>query len=85
MSVLAQYRSKENSGPGGIKAIYAAQLPIPGTGTYTVLSLTRTSKGLIGAPGEIAVSKTSPIPNVGQRPPDIATDTARPSAATWRC
>ncbi len=76
MSVLAQYRSKENSGPGGIKAIYAAQLPIPGTGTYTVLSLTKTSKGLIGAPGEIAVTKTSPIPNVGQRPPDIATDTA---------
>ncbi|HWE58062.1 MAG TPA: hypothetical protein VG228_00070, partial [Solirubrobacteraceae bacterium] len=28
MSVLPQYRSKENSGPGGIKAIYAAQLPI---------------------------------------------------------
>ena len=76
MSVLAQYRSKENSGPGGITAIYAAQLPIPGTGTYTVLSLSKTSKGFIGAPGEIAVSKTSPIPNVGQRPPDIATDTA---------
>jgi hypothetical protein len=75
MSVLPQYRSKENSGPGGIKAIYAAQLPIPGTGTYTVLSLTKTSKGLIGAPGEIAVSRTSPIPNVGQRPPGIATDT----------
>ncbi len=75
MSVQPQFRSKQNSGPGGIKAIYASQLPIPGTGTFTVLSLTRTKKGLIGAPGEIAVTKTSPIPNVGQRPPDIATDT----------
>ncbi len=75
MTVAPQFRSKQNSGPGGIRAIYAAQIPIPGTGTYTVLSITRTPKGLIGAPGEIAVAKSSPIPNVGQRPPDIATDT----------
>ena len=75
MSVEPQFRSKQNSGPGGIKAIYAAQVPVPSAGTFTVLSLTRTKKGLIGAPGEIAATKTSPIPNVGQRPPDIATDT----------
>ncbi len=75
MSVSPQYRSKENSGPGGIKAIYAAQLPIPGAGTFAVLSITRAHKGLIGAAGEIAVSKSSPIPNVGQRAPDVATDT----------
>ena len=75
MTVAPQYRSKQNSGPGGIKAIYAAQLPIPSAGTFDVLSITRTKKGEIGATGEIAVAKTSPIPNVGQRPPDIATDT----------
>jgi hypothetical protein len=76
MSVPPQYRSKQNSGPGGIKAIYATELPLPRAGTYTVLALTRTSRGLIGSPGEIAVAKSSPIPDVGQRPPDIATDTA---------
>jgi hypothetical protein len=75
MTVAPQFRSKQNSGPGGIRAIYAAQIPIPGTGTYTVLAITRTPKGLIGAPGEVAVAQSSPIPNVGQRPPDIATDT----------
>ena len=75
MTVAPQYRSKQNSGPGGIKAIYAAQLPIPSAGTFDVLSITRTRKGEIGATGEIAVAKTSPIPDVGQRPPDIATDT----------
>jgi hypothetical protein len=69
-------RSKQNAGPGGLQAIYAAQLPIPKAGTYTVLALSRTNKGLIGSPGEIAVAKSSPIPAVGQRPPDIATDTA---------
>ncbi|MGI8506614.1 MAG: hypothetical protein ACR2MK_07360 [Solirubrobacteraceae bacterium] len=76
MSVAPQYRSKQNSGPGGIKAIYASELPVPHAGTYTVLSITHTSKGLIGAPGEIAVAKSSPIPDVGQRAPDVATDTA---------
>jgi hypothetical protein len=75
MTVAPQYRSKQNSGPGGIKAIYAAELPIPHAGTYTVLALTRSPRGLIGSPGEIAVAASSPIPNVGQRPPAVATDT----------
>ncbi|HEY5189273.1 MAG TPA: hypothetical protein VII87_09585 [Solirubrobacteraceae bacterium] len=75
MTVPVADRSAQNAGPGGIQAIYATRLPIPGSGTYTVLAITRTSKGLIGAPGEIAVAKSSPIPDVGQRAPDIATDT----------
>jgi hypothetical protein len=76
MTVAPQYRSQQNAGPGGIQAIYAAELPIRSAGTYTVLALTRTSKGLIGAPGEIAVTASSPIPDVGQKAPDVATDTA---------
>jgi hypothetical protein len=75
MTVAPQYRSKQNTGPGGIQAIYAANVPLPHSGTYTVLSLTRTQNGLIGAPGEIAVAASSPIPSVGQRPPAVATDT----------
>ncbi|MEO6859166.1 MAG: hypothetical protein ABI323_11390, partial [Solirubrobacteraceae bacterium] len=73
--VAPQYRSRQNTGPGGIQAIYATQLPIPHAGTYTVLSMTRTAHGLIGAPGEIAVAASSPIPGVGQHAPDVATDT----------
>ncbi|MGI9183838.1 MAG: hypothetical protein ACR2GZ_02565 [Solirubrobacteraceae bacterium] len=76
MTVPAADRSAQNAGPGGIQAIYAARLPLPGPGTYTVLSITRTSQGLIGAPGEVAVARSSPIPDVGQRVPDITTDTA---------
>jgi hypothetical protein len=75
MTVAPQYRSKQNSGPGGIRAIYTTQVPLPQARTYTILSLTRTPHGLIGSPGEIAVSASSPIPDVGDRPPDIATDT----------
>jgi hypothetical protein len=76
MGVAPQFRSKQNSGPGGIKAIYHTQIAVKQTGTYTILSLTRTPDGLVGAPGEVAVAAASLIPDVGQRPPDIATDTA---------
>lgn len=76
MMVAPQYRSKQNSGPGGIQAIYAAQLPLPHQGTYVVLALTRGPHGLVGSPGEVAVAASSPIPAVGERPPAIATDTA---------
>ena len=75
MTVAARFRSQQNSGPGGIKAIYAAQLPLRHKGTYTVLALTQGPRGLIGAPGEIAVAASSPIPDVGQRPPRVSTDT----------
>jgi hypothetical protein len=75
MTVLPQNRSEQNSGPGGIRAIYATNVPVPSPGTYTILTLTQTSKGVIGAPGEIAVAASSPIPGVGQRPPAIETDT----------
>ena len=75
MSVRPQYRSKQNTGPGGIQAIYAANVPVPKAGTYFVLSLTQSPKGLVGATGELAAAPSSAIPAVGQRPPDIATDT----------
>ncbi|MDQ6816304.1 MAG: hypothetical protein M3018_02710 [Actinomycetota bacterium] len=75
LSVAPQYRSQENAGPGEIQAIYAAHIPIPHPGTYAVLSLTRTPGGVLGAPGQIAVAGSSPIPDVGQRPPPIHTDT----------
>jgi hypothetical protein len=73
--VAPPYRSKQNAGPGDIEAVYAAHIPIPHPGTYAVLSVTRTPGGLVGAPGEIAVAPTSPIPDVGQRPVAIQTDT----------
>jgi hypothetical protein len=75
MTVAAQYRSAQNAAPGGLQAIYWTNLPAPQARTYDVLSLTRTSKGLTGATGEIAVAKSRAIPDVGQRPPSIATET----------
>ena len=45
MTVAAQYRSKQNSGPGGIQAIYGAQIRLPHAGTFAVLTLSRTRQG----------------------------------------
>jgi hypothetical protein len=75
LGVRPQYRSAENTGPGGIRAIYFTELPLPSARTYAVLALTRTPTGLVASPGEIAVAQSSPVPGVGQRPPAIATDT----------
>jgi hypothetical protein len=80
MGVAPQYRSKQNTGPGGIQAIYAAQLPLPHAGTYDVLALTHAKTGLIGSPGTVAVAASSPIPSIGDTPPAIATDTTGPIA-----
>ena len=75
MGVDPQYRSEQNSGPGGIKAIYHTTLPLPRSGVFDVLTISRDGHKLIGAAGEVAVADSSPIPTVGQRPPDIQTDT----------
>jgi hypothetical protein len=76
MLVAPQYRSKQNAGPGGIQAIYATNIPLPKSGTYALLAMTKLPGGLVGSPGEVAVAKSSPIPDVGQKPPPIATDTS---------
>ena len=67
--------ARRTPGPGGIAAIYAAHVPLPRPGTELVLALTRTPSGLTGAKGEIAVAARSPIPDVGQPAPRVATDT----------
>jgi hypothetical protein len=74
-TVPPQFRSAQNAGPGGLKAIYHTQLQLSQPGLYYVLTLTRTAHGMIGSPGQVAVAASSPIPDVGQRPPDINTDT----------
>ena len=75
MLVAPRYRSKQNAGPGGIQAVYSANVPLPHAGTYDVLSMSELPTGLVGGTGEVAVAKSSPIPDVGQKPPSIATDT----------
>jgi hypothetical protein len=75
MGVAPQYRSKQNSAPGGLEAIYRSEVPVRRSGIYDVLALTRVGSQLVGSTAEIAVALSTPIPDVGQRPPPVATDT----------
>ena len=75
MGVEPQYSSEQNAGPGDLKAIYSTDIPLPRSGIFYLLALTRMGSRLIGSTGEVAVALSTPIPAVGQRPPAIATDT----------
>lgn len=75
VSVARQYRSAQDAGPDDISAIYSTELPLPHPGVFDVLTLTRAGGALIASLGEIAVASSTPIPGVGQRPPDISTET----------
>jgi hypothetical protein len=74
-TVAPQYRSAQNSAPGGLKGVYWTQVPASRSGIYDLLALTRVGSRLIGSTGEMAVALSTPIPSVGRRAPNIATDT----------
>jgi hypothetical protein len=59
----------------GIKAIYAAQVPFSKAGEYAVLAVTKVGRRLVGAATQVTVRASSPIPDVGDRPPSVDTDT----------
>jgi hypothetical protein len=59
----------------GIKAIYAAQVPFPKAGKYAVLAVTKLGSRMVGAATNVTVQASSPIPDVGDTPPRIETDT----------
>ncbi len=75
LAVARQYRSNENDGPGGLKAVYWTELHLPKSGVYDVLALTRVGSRLIGSTGEVPVALNTPIPSVGHHAPSVATDT----------
>ena len=75
VGVEPQFSSQQDSGPGELKAIYSTNIPLPRSGIFYLLALTRAGGKLIGSTGEVVVALEAPIPAVGQRPPAIATDT----------
>ena len=63
-----------------IAQIYAARVPFPKTGDYAVLVVTKQGEGLTGAPAQVRVTPNGQIPNVGDRPPRVSTDTVARAA-----
>jgi hypothetical protein len=60
-----------------IAQIYAAKVPFSRAGTWSVLVVTKKDNGLVGATAQVKVISKSAekIPDVGQRPPRVSTDT----------
>lgn len=58
-------------------AVYAAEVPFPHAGTWSVLTVTKVAGKLIGSPLQVQVVTPAKdaIPEVGERPPAVATDT----------
>ena len=59
-----RYRSEEID-PDSVGMVDDTQPPLPRSGVYGILVLTRTAHSLIGSSGEV---RSSPVPAAGQRP-----------------
>jgi hypothetical protein len=57
-------------------AIYQAEdVPLPRAGRWAMLVVTKIGGRMVAAPSQIEVQEDSPIPDVGERPPSVETDT----------
>jgi hypothetical protein len=65
-----------------IAQIYAAKVPFAQPGNWSVLVVTKQASGMIGAAAQVDVKAKAKekIPDVGQRPPRVATDTVASAA-----
>src|SRR3954468_23591117 len=63
-----------------IAQIYGAKVPFPKAGDWAVLVVTKTGSKLTGAAAQLRVTAKSDIPNVGDRPPRVSTDTVAGAA-----
>ena len=63
-----------------IAQIYAAKVPFERAGSYAVLAVTKQGSSLVGAPAQVEVKRRTRIPDVGDRPPAVATDTVASAA-----
>jgi len=74
--VDAPFRSRGAAeATGEIAAIYEAEVPLTKPGRWYVLAVTRNRGKLFGAGSQIRVSASDAIPAVGERAPEVTTDT----------
>ena len=74
--VEAPFRSRGAADPSSeIAAIYNARVDLPRAGKWYVLGVTRSQGKLYGASSLIEVKRTDPIPDVGEEPPRVQTET----------
>ncbi len=79
LAVKAQFQSRSvSSDPDAAKSLYVANVNFPAPGRYEVLGVVRLDGRLVAAGnagGAVTVSKTSQVPDVGDRAPRVNTVT----------
>jgi hypothetical protein len=73
-----RYRSKQAAQETDpFAAVYEARVPFARTGKYSILVATRRGGTFVAAPTQVQVNtrKADPIPDVGETPPRVQTDT----------
>jgi hypothetical protein len=76
LQVRPPFRSRTSaSDPGEVQAVYHAQVPLPTTGRWLVLTATRSAGQVLGAAASITVARSVGIPGVGDRAPRVHTPT----------
>ncbi|MGH2987508.1 MAG: hypothetical protein ACRDLO_12590, partial [Solirubrobacterales bacterium] len=70
------YRSKNAAlEDDPVASVYSTEVPLSKPGPWSALILSETESGLLGATARFEVQEDDPIPAVGDRPPEIDTDT----------
>lgn len=76
LAVKGHYLSKTvATDPDSAKTLYVADVPFKKPGKYVMLAVFRLDNRLVGAGTTVKVSKSSPIPNVGDPAPKMDTPT----------
>lgn len=74
LEVRPAFRSQTAAGDD-VKAVYHADVNLPGPGRWLLLTVTRSGEELLGGAAVVTVRRTSPVPAVGAMAPRIHTPT----------
>jgi hypothetical protein len=76
LQVRPPFRSETTANePDDVKAIYHADVELPGPGSWLVLTVTRAGEELVGGAAQVTVRRTSRVPAVGDPAPRVHTPT----------
>ena len=75
LQVRPAFRSETSAGDEDVTGVYHANIRLPGSGRWLLLTVTRSGEELLGAAAAVTVRKRSPVPAVGDAAPRIHTPT----------
>jgi hypothetical protein len=75
LQVRPAFRSETSAGDEDVTGVYHADVELPGSGRWLLLTVTESGGKLLGGVASVAVQRSSPIPAVGDPAPRIHTPT----------